>query len=460
MDTRSPSILTETLQTPIEESCDVLVVGGGTAGVIAALAAARNGARTVLVEQNAFLGGSMLGGGVIWMGFYNTYKPYGLEPIQLIRGIPELLRQRLVENHGSTGFYEELADPVHESLGLHADRDVLPAVLLEMAREYGVEVRLKTTMADTIVDGDTIRGIVVESKSGRSAILAKVVIDTTGDADVAYRAGTECVRIPGRQSGGMAFGLANVDFEKMLAFIEQRGVAAYLGYADKGGEHRDRITRIGFKLSKLEEFQPYQEEFHLHQEPCIVSNRENHATMVNGVTMNFDTTDAAAMTEAQATLTRCCFKMAELFKAHLPGCENSYLDWLSPTVGVRFGRQVVCEYDIRKEDIDGSVVPADAIGLYGLSDAHYKGYDIKGGWYGIPYRALVPKKTENLLVAGRMISSDWLVWMSTRMIGSCFLQGQAAGTAAAMSARTGVRVRDIDTDALRANLLRDGAWLG
>ena len=185
MSDQAKEYLVENYVTPVIEMCDVLVVGGGTAGVIAALAAAKNGARTVLVEQNTFLGGAMLGGGVIWIGFYNVFKPYGLDPVQLIRGIPDELRRRLEEKHGSTGFYEELADPVKESLGLHADREILPLVLLDMMKEYGVKVYLKTTMADAIVEDGKIQGIIIESKSGREAILAKVVVDTSGDADVA-----------------------------------------------------------------------------------------------------------------------------------------------------------------------------------------------------------------------------------------------------------------------------------
>ena len=153
--------------------------------------------------------------------------------------------------------------------------------------------------------------------------------------------------------------------------------------------------------------------------------------------------------------------MAELLKERVGGFENAFIDWLSPVTGIRFVRQVECDYDITQDDINNQIIPKDTIGLYGTQDAHSKGFDIKGGgYYGIPYRALLPKKVENLLVAGKMISSDWVVWMSTRLAGACFLQGQATGTAAAMAAKSGKTVRSLDTDELRSTLKKDGVFLG
>jgi hypothetical protein len=182
--------------------------------------------------------------------------------------------------------------------------------------------------------------------------------------------------------------------------------------------------------------------------------------MVNGVTMDFDTSDAEETSRVFKELSDCCYKMAELFQKLIPGFENSHLDWISPAPGVRFVRQVECDYDITQGDIDNHVVPEDTIGLFGVQDAHFMGYDIKGGeYYGIPYRALLPQNAENLLVAGKMISSDWVVFMSTRLVGACFLQGQAAGTAAALSVKNGCSVRELDVQSLRQTLKKDGAFL-
>lgn len=445
----------------IREECDVLVVGGGTSGVMAALAAAKNGAKTILVERNTFLGGAMLGGGVIWMGFYNLFKPYHKEAVQLVRGLADELIERLKKENGTSGFYEELACPDHESMGLHADREVLPNVLLEMMEEYGVKLYLHTTVTDVVMEGDTLRGVFIETESGREAILAKVTVDCSGDAVVAWRAGVPTHTLKERQSGGMVFGLQNVDFEKAKDYLESRNMIAYLGYADKGGEGKDKIARLGFYLGKMPEFDELREKYGFHIEPCVVSTRENRAGMVNGVSKNFDTTDPAAVSKATAELTEGCHQMAKALRELIPGFEDSYLDWISPAPGIRFGRQVECEYDITQADIESNKIPADTVGLFGTQDAHYMGYDIKGGgWYGIPYRALIPKKVKNLLVAGKMLSSDWVVWMSTRLIGACFLEGQAAGTAAALTAKQNISADRLNPEELRKVLRKDGVFLG
>jgi hypothetical protein len=453
--------INESFEMPVRDTCDVLVAGGGTAGVVAALAAARNGAKTILVEENTFFGGAMLAGGVILMGFYNIFKPYGAKPIQLVRGIGDELRVKLQEKQGSTGFYEEVADPAHESMGLHADREVLPQVLLEMLLKAGVIIFLKTLVVDVILDDKTIKGVIIESKSGREAILAKTVIDATGNATVAYRSGVPCVNHPERQSGGMAFGLGKINFEKVRQYAEEKKIIHYLGYAPKGGAGNDTITRIGFVWGQMDEFRQFVKDYCCANTPCIISNKESHATMINGVTLAFDTSSTKELSLASIKLTDSCFKMAGLLRDRVPGFENSFIDWISPIIGIRFVRQVVCDYDIRQDDINGNVIPKDTIGLYGTQDAHSKGYDIKGGgYYGIPYRALVPKGIENLLVAGKMVSSDWVVWMSTRLTGACFLQGQAVGTAAAMAVKNGVTVRNLNTDELRCVLEKDGVYLG
>jgi hypothetical protein len=345
-------------------------------------------------------------------------------------------------------------------MGLHGDREVLPQVLTEMLREAGVQIYFRTAVVDAVMEGNTIKGVIIQNKTGREAISAKVVIDCTGSADVALHAGVPCADIPDRRSGGMTFGLSGVNFEKVRDYATEKGIIAYLGYASKGGTGKDNITRVGFKLGELEEFKPYVKDYCFHIEPCIVSNRENQATQVNGVSLSFDTSDPRELTKAAIKLTDCCFVMAKTLKEKFPGFENSYLDWVSPAVGIRFVRQVICDYDITQDDINRNLIPQDAIGLYGTQDAHFMGYDIKGGYYGLPYRALVPQKAENLLVAGKMISSDWVVWMSTRLTGSCFLQGQAAGTAAAIAVKKQTTVRNIDTGELRAALKKDGVYLG
>lgn len=185
--------------------------------------------------------------------------------------------------------------------------------------------------------------------------------------------------------------------------------------------------------------------------------------MINAVTMNFDTTDPCECQKARITLTNSCLKLANAFREYLPGFEDACLDWVSPDIGIRFGRVVTCEYDITQEDVKNLVIPEDCIGVYGVQDAYLAAgeeYAILGGWYGIPYRAIIPKKIENLLVAGEMITSDWVVWMSIRLTGGCMLTGQAAGTAAALAAKSNISPRDLEYSELEQALICDGVFLG
>ena len=192
----------------------------------------------------------------------------------------------------------------------------------------------------------------------------------------------------------------------------------------------------------------------------MVSKEKNKLNMINAVSMHFDTLDPVEVEKARIKLTQCCLKYAELYQKFVPGFEDSYIDWISPNVGIRFGRLVECEHSITLEEVNQLVVPEDSIGVYGVQDAHAWNYKIRGGWYGIPYRALVPIGVDNLLVAGEMVTSDWVVWMSTRLTGGCLIMGQAAGTAAAMAAKLGVGTRELDVQALREQLRNDNVFLG
>lgn len=455
-----PELIEETLEIPVREECDVLVVGGGAAGVMAALAAAQNGARTILVEQNTYLGGDMLSGAAGWMGFYNIYKPEKKEAVRLVRGITDDLVKRLEDEEGTIGFYEEDYNPEKESMHIQAEREVFPNVFLEMLKDYGVKIYLRCMVVDTIVETGGVKGIIMESKSGREAIFARVTVDCSGNADVAFHAGVKTNEIRDRQSTGMAFGMAGVELEKTYAYLKERALLAVMGRKQRK-DGFDSIAMLGFHLAKIAEFTPYLEQYHLHGEPCIISNRPGYADMINGVTMRVDTSSPRALSEAAITLNDCCLQMGKLFQKYLPGFENAYVDWISAKPGIRFTRQVECIYDISRKDLDELVIPKDCVGVFGVQDGCYKGYTIKGGgWYGIPYRALIPKDMENLLVAGRMISSDWVVFMSTRLIGCCMVQGEAAGTAAALAALQKCSVSDLDITVLQNALRKDGVFLG
>lgn len=457
INTINSACLSETIKIPVRDECDVVIAGGGAAGVMAALAAAQNGAKTILIEQNTFLGGSLLGESGAWEGFFNVFKPYYTKQVQVVRGIPELVRKQLQKRQGSTGFYEEELDNREETIRVHGDREEMPQLFLDMMKEYGVILYLSSMVVDVVKEGNDLKGIIIAGKYGREAILAKTVIDTTGNADVAYQAGVNCLNKKERRNAGIAFGMGNIDFIKVKEFATQKNILSSLGYADKGGEHRDNITRLGLKISELDEIKPYLPKYCQSMHIIITSNHENRATQVEGIRMKLDTTEVEEISKAYVTLNKCCFTIAGLLKKLIPGFENSFVDWTSPYLSIDFGRVVECEYDITREDIENTVIPEDTIGVLGVTS---QGCDTKGHWYGIPYRALIPKKVNNLLVAGKIISSDDEAWESTRITGSCFLQGQAAGTAAAIAVKNNCYVSKIDSNELRETLLAMGAFLG
>jgi hypothetical protein len=456
----TPKFITEKLETPVREECDVLVVGGGAAGIIAAAAAAKNGARTILVEANPVMGGDMLAGGVSWLSFFNHYKPWRAEKKQLIKGIPYEMVKRLQEVGGCPEFYEDDCELTQESFGTHGNREALINYLPQFLEEYGVKLYLKALMVGVVKDGDRLNGIIMEGKGGRHAILAKVVIDATGDGDVAAKSGAKCITYDDNFIG-MAFGMGNVNLQKAYEFAEEKNIVTHIAYGDKGSE-RDHIVKLGMRLSNLEELKPYMDECCIHPGPVILSAHEDEATTINGVNMKQgNSLDPEGLTKTIVEMKKEMSKSAEFLKKHVPGFENAYLNWTGDVVGARRTRHVECEYAITENDVTNCVIPSDCIGLFGSQDAHFMGYDVKdGGWYGIPYRALLPKSVENLLVAGRMISPDGVAWMSTRLIGACFLQGQAVGTAAALAAKSGITPRDLDVALLQETLKKDGAYLG
>lgn len=446
-------VICEKHSTPIRDTCDVLVVGGGAAGVMAALAAAHNGAKTILVEKNAFLGGDMLCGGILWKGFWGRREPSACDEVRLVQGLVDDLIVRLKQDEGTTGFYEERGSSDRGTVCLHADREILPLVLMDMLRDYGVRLYMRCVVADTIVAENAVMGIVMESKSGREAILSKCTIDCSGSGEIALRAGVPTHTHSERRRGGMAFGMANVDFKKALRFLKEQDAVHSVGYADVDG-CKDEVAQLGLCLSKLPEMEPYMQKYHMDNELCMISDHKDQAGMIRGVSMAFDTTSVRETSQASMVLYDCCMQVGRLLGEWIPGFEDAHVDWTSPTVGIQYGRQVECDYDITVEDIAGNHIPDDTIGLFSAQGIAGR------GWFGIPYKALCARGIDNLLVAGRALSSDEIVFTTTSKIGCCFLQGQGAGTGAALAIKHGCAVKALDIDLLQTALRKDGVFLG
>lgn len=453
------SIIEKPRTVGIRAQCDVLVVGGGTAGVVAALAAARNGASTILVERYGFLGGTMINGATVLHSFFNLYKAFpDAGKKQLVKGIPQEIVDRMIEAGGCPGHVEQQKGFDYDSVATCFDHEIFKHVIFNMMQAEGVKLLLHTLMADTISDGADIKGIIVESKSGREAILAKVVIDTTGDADVVYKASPDCVK-KFRDDIAMTFGMANVNLADTVSYLEKNGMLLQIVNGNKGND-RDRVVRISFDLYKNPLFADFLKS-HGMWGPWTSSLNENDLTYINCTNvLKADGTDVEEITEVEVTLRKQVSQMVQFLKKNIPGFERGYLSWTSVQMGVRLTRIVDCEYDVTNSDIENAVRFEDEVFLYGFHDCAPERIVKGGGAYGFPYRALLPRKLQNLLVAGRLVTSNWHAHMSTRNTVACMAQGQAAGTAAALSIGQGVTPRELNTKELRKALLKDGVFLG
>lgn len=452
--------ITENLQTPVREECDVVVCGGGTAGFIAAVAAGRAGAKTILIERFGYIGGSMINGAGPLHSFFNLYKAFpGVEPKQVIRGIPGELIERMQASGNSYGHLEQDKGGNYDSRITLMDWEEFKDLAFTMLEEAGVKVLLHTMVAGAVMDGDQLTGVIIEGKSGREAILAKTVIDTTGDGDVAAFAGAPFIKKHETTTVGFPFGMTGVDMTRLVEFLKEHDMINQIIEGDKGSE-TDHVIRLGFELKKLPEFKEFMEKEGIWG-PLGFSYHEGNFNYINGCALkSVDATDTQIFSEAEIKLRHQAMTLAHMLKEYVPGFEKAYVSWTPASIGVRYTRVVECEHDMSLEEIVNGARFDDEVMLYGFHDCAPRIMIKDGGYYGIPYRALIPKKVEGLLVAGRLITSEWDAHMSTRNTASCMAQGQAVGVAAALAAREGVLVRNLDTDLLRKELLKQKVYLG
>lgn len=449
----------EERRTAVNYVCDTIVAGGGTAGIVAAIAAARNGAKTILIDRYGFVGGTLINGAGPLHSFFNLYKAFpGVEKVQVVRGIPDEIIERMKLKGGSPGHVEQDKGGSYDSVITLIDWEIFKEVAFEMLEECGVTVLLHTIVADVMKEENRITGVIIEGKSGREAILAQNVIDTTGDGDIAAMAGAPYVKRHDTTSVGMPFGMLNVDMPKLLHFLEENDMINQLVRADKGSE-TDDVLRLGFELKKIPVFQEYMEKSGMWG-PLGFSLYEGNYTYINSANLkSVDATNTEELSKAEMKLRCQVMTLSRMLREHIPGFEKAYVSWTPVGIGVRLTRVIVCEHDMTLDEIVNGTRFPDEVMLYGFHDCAPRIMIKEGKYYGIPYGALLPKKVEGLLVAGRMITSEWDAHMSTRNTVSCMAQGQAVGTAAALCAKEGCLPRELDTDRLREVLKEQNVFL-
>ena len=482
----------EPAKTLLVRRYDVVVAGGGTAGVVAAIAAARNGAKTVLIEAKGYVGGTMLEGGTTLHSFFTLGKHFERESRQIVKGIAQEIIDRLVAVGGSTG---HLMDEVGIDYDEHCtliDVESYKLVAAQMLQEAGVSIYFNSLVADADVKDGHINGIIVQSRvEGRLYFEAKAFIDATGWGDLSAYAGAAYVE-PKEYSVANSVGIAGIDIEKYAQYLKDNNALSGITYGPRDGKP-DQIVRVGAPFHRVlstlmkahnygtassgEESKNAKDMLNHGAEnkiPLEVQRKIASLALTLGFTTMHDdyfmylklnyvmkqgVTSQEEMTKAEITLRQRQKQAIDLLREYIPGCEKAFIARTSPTLCTRRGRSIICDYDISNDDILVGRHFDDDIAYFGFHDCAPKMHVGGDGSYGIPLRAILVKDIDNLFAVGMMISTDYYAYMSTRNTVSCMAQGQAAGTCAALAVKNNQLPRLVPYAALKEQLIQDGVYL-
>ena len=432
---------------------DVLVVGSGPGGLAAALAAARAGASVTLLERFGCFGGNLTTVGVEGFAWYR--------------------HEQTVEANGLGREFEERAKamgaavPETQSLSYEIDSEGFKVVADVLVQEAGIHPMLHRLFVAPIMDGNTLTGIIVESKAGREAILAHRVIDATGDADVAYRAGavTHTTPVEHMQAASVMFHLAGVDKKAFMAGVH----ADPQTYRDwSTGEWEIETSGKEDKMFSPFLAKPFAQAIRDGVIPAHLNtisgtwgavHDTGELTYMNLIHLaGCDGTDPDSMTKFEIEGRHQSMLAIEALRRYTPGCSGARLRNFGMTIGIRDTRKIDAVYNMTENDVRHEARFEDTVGIY---PEFIDGYGIlilptTGRYMHVPYRSMLPKGVNNLLVTGRAIGGDRVAHAATRNMACCAVAGQGAGIAAVVSIKTKKDLADIDMGLVQAELARQG----
>jgi hypothetical protein len=436
---------------------DVVIAGGGTSGVFAAIAAARGGAKTVLIESKGYVGGIAAEGGCGLHSFFNLWKPFNVEKRMVVRGVPEEFIQRLYQAGGCSGHNETIMRPEYDNDTLCVDVETYKYVALEMLREAGVQVLLNTLAVDVIKEGSRVAGIITESHQGSEAVLGKIFIDATGYGDISARAGADFTE-PNDYPVVNSMGVGGIDIDKYYAFLKDNGVLFEYARGPRSGR-MNQIIRVDGDWAKIDPALG-QAVKDLGMSGVTTTLYDNYFMFIKiNFKMAVSPSNRDALADAEFELRRRQQAALELLRNTIPGASSAFIARTASTITIRRARCIECDYDISLNEVVNCTHYPDEVFSYGFHDSAPR-IQIKGGkTYGLPYRTMLVKGLDNLFAIGMMITSDHEAHMSTRNTVSCMAMGQASGTAAALCVKNGLGgVRDLPYAKLYDALKLGNVW--
>ena len=441
-------------ETPIIHRTEVLVVGSGPGGLAAAIASARAGAETTLLERYGCFGGNLTQVGVEGFAWYRHDKTVDSEGIGI----------EFEERAKSMG----ASNPEPQSNSHAIDGEAFKFVADVLVEEAGITPMLHRTMVATIVEDAVIKGVIVESKAGREAILAKRVIDATGDADIAHRAGAIVHKTPVEKMMAVSvmFSMNGVDKTRFIEDVKSDPHT----YSDWFG------PGWGMKTSGKEDklFSPYlKKPFEQAIESGLIPknlttitgtwgaiSEQGDLSYLNIIHLRgLDATNPDHLTKGEMEGRRQAMFAIEALKKYNPGCEEAKLRNFGMTLGIRDTRKIDAAYNMTADDVHNEAKFEDSIGIF---PEFIDGYGVlvlptTGRYFQLPYRSMLPKGIENLLVTGRSVGGDRGSHAAVRNMMCCAVNGQGAGVAAAVSIQTNSDISAVDIKKVQQTLLKQGA---